>query len=484
MNSTVQIGDITIHRIVEQQQAFSAALDFLPTLTAECLAENRPWLAPRALDEADRLVLCFQSYVIRTPHHTVLVDSCIGNDKDRPARPTWHRKTDDAFIGGLAAVGLSVEDIDVVMCTHLHADHVGWNTRLQDGSWVPTFPRARYLFSARELEYWTAQHAETPIAAIEDSVLPIVAANRAELVSQRPRARRPYPPAAHPGPHARPFRRAPRPRPGRGGADRRPDPLAAAGALSGAVHVRRHRPARRPRTPAAAFLEHYCDTATLCCTAHFPSPSAGLYPALGRRVPLRERGGLTPGQPAPRSAVDRKPAEVLGRHDRLADRPQRQRRQLQMRPGERNADDGDGQQQPPRSGGPAPATSRRAPATAGCPAGRAGRCRYPPGRSAPRAAPRGSRTAAACRRRCEKAARAQGRPMMVIARMTAAISQPIAIQSPPVTIQSTLSSRLTGDIGVGPRAGVTSKHGGPRPWMQTGGLGAFRRGNDFVRPDG
>ena len=109
-------------------------------------------------------MLCFQSYVVRTPHHTVLVDSCIGNDKDRPRYPTWHRKTDDAFMRGLAEVGLTVDDIDVVMCTHLHADHVGWNTRLEDGRWVPTFPRARYLFSARELAYWQQRHAETPLA--------------------------------------------------------------------------------------------------------------------------------------------------------------------------------------------------------------------------------------------------------------------------------------------------------------------------------
>ncbi len=275
MNSTIELGDVTIHRIVEQQQAFSSALDFFPTLTPECLAENRPWLAPQALDEADRLVLCFQSYVIQTPHHIVLVDSCIGNDKERPARPSWHRKTDDAFIGGLAAVGLSVEDIDVVMCTHLHADHVGWNTRLRDGRWVPTFPRARYLFSARELDHWTAQSAQTPIAAIEDSVLPIVAANRAELVSSD---------------HALDDHVRLLPSPGH-----TPDHFAVrlgrgqdAAVLTGDLI---HSPlqARYPdlsmwadtdRAQAAHtrrwFLEHYCDTATLCCTAHFPSPSAGL----------------------------------------------------------------------------------------------------------------------------------------------------------------------------------------------------------------
>jgi glyoxylase-like metal-dependent hydrolase (beta-lactamase superfamily II) len=274
MNTTFRVGDITIHRIVEKQYGFSPALKFLPTLTAEGLAENRAWLAPEALDEADRLVLCFQSYVVRTPHHTVLVDTCIGNDKDRPTRPGWHRKTDDAFIGGLAAVGLSVDDIDIVMCTHLHADHVGWNTRLRDGRWVPTFPRARYLFSARELEYWTAVHAKAPIGAMADSVLPIVAANRTDLVTSEhvlDNHVRLLPTPGHTPDHFAV----------RLGRDR--DEAVLTGDLI-------HSPlqARYPELsmssdfdPAQAattrrgFLERYCDTSTLCCTAHFPSPSTG-----------------------------------------------------------------------------------------------------------------------------------------------------------------------------------------------------------------
>ncbi len=274
MKTTFHLGDITIHRIVEQQTGFRAARDFLPTLTAEALDENRAWLAPEALDAEDRLILCFQSYVVRTPHHTVLVDSCIGNDKDRPTRPTWHLKTDTAFIDGLAAVGLSVQDIDVVMCTHLHADHVGWNTRLQDGRWVPTFPRARYLFSARELAHWTAENAKSPIAAMVDSVLPIVAANRADLITSE---------------HALDDHVRLLPTPGH-----TPDHFAVrlgrgsdAAVLAGDLI---HSPvqARYPEMSMAAdfdpaqaattrrgFLERYCDASTLCCTAHFPAPSAG-----------------------------------------------------------------------------------------------------------------------------------------------------------------------------------------------------------------
>src|SRR5690348_724379 len=129
MRTTFNVDDMTIHRIVEQEQGFTPVLEFLPGLSRERLDENRSWMEPAALDpETEKLVLCFQSYVVKTPHHTVLVDSCIGNDKIRPTREAWNKKNDDHYMRALAAAGVSVEDIDYVMCTHLHADHVGWNT--------------------------------------------------------------------------------------------------------------------------------------------------------------------------------------------------------------------------------------------------------------------------------------------------------------------------------------------------------------------
>ncbi len=143
-------GDMTIHRIVEQEGPFIPALDMIAGLTPELLAENRHWLQPAALDDNDVLQLCIQSYVVKTPHHTIMVDSCIGNDKPRKGRPAWNMKTDDTYMRGLAAAGFSVNDIDYVFCTHLHVDHVGWNTRLENGRWVPTFPNARYVFGKQE----------------------------------------------------------------------------------------------------------------------------------------------------------------------------------------------------------------------------------------------------------------------------------------------------------------------------------------------
>jgi glyoxylase-like metal-dependent hydrolase (beta-lactamase superfamily II) len=179
--TSFRIGDMTIHRVVESEAPFMDAMEFLPGLTPKVLDEHRSWLEPAALEPATgKLIFCFQSYLVRTPHHVVLIDSCVGNDKNRPTRPNWHMKTDQTYMSALASAGISVEDIDYVMCTHLHPDHVGWNTRLENGRWVATFPNARYVFSDRELAYWTERNAQDSVGCIVDSVLPIVAANRAE----------------------------------------------------------------------------------------------------------------------------------------------------------------------------------------------------------------------------------------------------------------------------------------------------------------
>src|SRR5512133_4089481 len=114
MRTNFTVDDMTIHRIVEQEAGFTPILEFLPSLSRELLDENRSWMEPAALDPGGMAVLCFQSYVVKTPHHTILVDACIGNDKPRP-RPKWNMKTDDTYMRALAAAGLGVEDIDVVM---------------------------------------------------------------------------------------------------------------------------------------------------------------------------------------------------------------------------------------------------------------------------------------------------------------------------------------------------------------------------------
>ena len=275
MSLKLAVGDLTIHRIIEQETTFLPALDLLPTLTPELLAENRPWLqGTGALDSKDVLILCFQSYIVKTPHHTILIDSCIGNDKPRPLRPNWNMKTDNTYMRMLATAGFAVEDIDFVMCTHLHTDHVGWNTRLDGDRWVPTFPNARYIFGKDEFDYWTEQNAKTPAPAFVDSVLPVVEARRAEIVRNDyeigDHLRILSTPGHTPGHVAFTFGR------GRDAAvfsgDLMHSPLQTRyPELSVKFDVD---PARAAST-RRGFLERYCDTDTLCCTAHFPSPSMG-----------------------------------------------------------------------------------------------------------------------------------------------------------------------------------------------------------------
>jgi glyoxylase-like metal-dependent hydrolase (beta-lactamase superfamily II) len=275
MNLTFAAGDLSIHRVIEQETAFLPALEMFPALPGELLAENRSWLRQaKALDDDDGLILCFQSYVVKTPHHTILIDSCIGNDKPRPTRPKWHMKTDHTYLSGLKAAGFSVADIDVVMCTHLHPDHTGWNTRLENGQWVPTFPNARYIFGRTEFNHWTAQNAKAEVPTFVDSVLPVVEANRAELVGDDFTIgdhMRILPTPGHtPGHAAFAFGK---------GKD-------AAIFTGDAMHspLQTRFPDLSPKfdaDPLAAaktrrsLLERLCDTDTLCCTAHFPSPSAG-----------------------------------------------------------------------------------------------------------------------------------------------------------------------------------------------------------------
>ncbi len=184
MMTPIKLQDITIHAVVEQQGAWFDARTFFPSLTKEMLEENRSWLAPSFLDQADKLVFCVQSFVIKTPHHNILVDACVGNHKQRPTRPFWNMLNGNRFEKALSAAGLGVGDIDYVMCTHLHTDHVGWNTRLENGRWVPTFPNARYLMADRELAHWTQREKEDPqsVPWITDSVLPIIAARREQIV--------------------------------------------------------------------------------------------------------------------------------------------------------------------------------------------------------------------------------------------------------------------------------------------------------------
>ena len=142
------------------------------------------------MSDDDQVILSFNSYLIRTERSTILVDACCGNHKERPSRPAFSNLNTN-FLGVLSAAGAKPEDIDYVIFTHLHWDHVGWNTKKVDGEWVPMFPNARYIMARREYEYWDHLFASGVDSdsihkihedAFEDSVRPILRADRAVLV--------------------------------------------------------------------------------------------------------------------------------------------------------------------------------------------------------------------------------------------------------------------------------------------------------------
>jgi glyoxylase-like metal-dependent hydrolase (beta-lactamase superfamily II) len=271
----LRIGDIAIRRILESEQALFPAKTFFPTLTQNVLDANRDWLYPRYIEPGtDKLVLAVQSYVVQTPHHIILVDSCVGNHKPRPARPFWHQQTSDRYERNLAAAGFGVGDIDFVMCTHLHVDHVGWNTRLENGRWVPTFPKARYLFSARELNFWTERERTDPTTCpwITDSVLPIVAAQRSESVSSSHELNdlvRCIPTPGHTIDHFAVQVGKPNADAVITG-DMIHSPLQARYPELGMFADYDQEQGKRTRR---AMLGRFADTPTLICPAHFPSPS-------------------------------------------------------------------------------------------------------------------------------------------------------------------------------------------------------------------
>ncbi len=177
-------GDIRVDSVIEHVGPFADPLEMYPDATREAVDRHRPWMEPHHYHaESGTCVMAFQSYLIRTGRHTILVDTCVGENKQRH-RPGW---TDARWpwMDNLKAHGVQPEEIDFVMCTHLHPDHVGWNTQLRDGRWVPSFPNAKYLFSEGEYAHWLAEYrAGNPRgAAFEDSVLPVMEAGRASLVT-------------------------------------------------------------------------------------------------------------------------------------------------------------------------------------------------------------------------------------------------------------------------------------------------------------
>ena len=278
MNFGGIIGQITWHRIIETEGP-EFKIDFLlPDAAPLEIDAHRDWMEPRFLEPGtNRLIMATQSYVLKTQNYTILIDSCVGNDKERRFYAPWSRRSGSRYLENLASIGCSVDDIDFVLCTHLHADHVGWNTRLVDGRWVPTFPNARYVFAKTEFEYWSEVNRKGKKysdGCIDDSVLPVIEANQAEIVEDNYAFNNQVwfePTPGHTPGHVSIALKS-------GGKN---------AIISGDVV---HTPVqcREPHWSAVGcsdriqsaktrktFLDRYCETETLVMTGHFPSPSVG-----------------------------------------------------------------------------------------------------------------------------------------------------------------------------------------------------------------
>ena len=177
---TWQIGDVKVTRIVEFETTGGTRF-LLPEATYDAIREIE-WLIPHFADPGGKLKMSIHALVVEAPARRIIVDTCIGNDKPRTMEPWSHLQT--SFLTDLEGAGFGRETIDTVICTHLHVDHVGWNTMLVDGKWIPTFPNARYLIGRAEYEYWRGEAVgEDPVTSpFHDSVKPVWDAGLVDLV--------------------------------------------------------------------------------------------------------------------------------------------------------------------------------------------------------------------------------------------------------------------------------------------------------------
>jgi glyoxylase-like metal-dependent hydrolase (beta-lactamase superfamily II) len=262
-----RIGDVTVTRVVEIENAFRGTW-LLPDATAEAV-QAVEWLRPRFADEDGRLRMSAHSLVIESQGLTIVVDTGVGNDKERPDVPGWHQRS-GPFLADLADAGFAREAVDRVVCTHLHSDHVGWNTMREDERWVPTFGKARYLFVRPEYDHWAAHPGEP----FEDSVRPVVEAGLVDWTGSDARITDEV--FLDPTPGHTP-----------GHVCVRISSRGEEAVISGDIL---HHPvqcanphwattfdvdADRARQTRLAFLERYADTSVLVFGTHFATPSAG-----------------------------------------------------------------------------------------------------------------------------------------------------------------------------------------------------------------
>lgn len=286
-----RIGEVEVWRVLESVTPFATVNWFFPDIDPDLLARERGRLEPHGLRHdpetgKDWILLPIQAFLLRTPDSLILVDACVGNDKTLPALDFWHMQRSGRFMAALAAAGASPADVTHVMCTHLHVDHVGWTTTLEDGRWVPTFPNARVLATRADLDHARSAAEANPegtAAAIwRESLAPLLEAGCFDMVPSDhsiDRLVRLRPTPGHTPGHVSVEIAAPA------------GPAAAAAAAGGAITgdlmhspLQIAAPEMSPRVDAdpdlaartrRAFVEDMADSGRMVLATHFPLPSAG-----------------------------------------------------------------------------------------------------------------------------------------------------------------------------------------------------------------
>jgi glyoxylase-like metal-dependent hydrolase (beta-lactamase superfamily II) len=185
---TKRFGTISIDRVEENGRFLFPPSWLFRDIDVAFVEKYKAALGPALIDEqSNALVVSFHSYLIRAGARTILVDTCNGNCKPRPGVPWQDGLTADTYLTNLKRLGLQPRDIDIVLCTHLHGDHVGWNTSLVDGRWTPTFPNARYVMSRQDYDYFEplshTQGGQKPKhLAFPDSILPVAEAGLVDFI--------------------------------------------------------------------------------------------------------------------------------------------------------------------------------------------------------------------------------------------------------------------------------------------------------------
>ncbi|MGY0071660.1 MBL fold metallo-hydrolase [Streptomyces sp. QTS137] len=184
----ITLGVVSITRVWEYFGSVEMTPEtFFPESSKEIWEAGDKWLAPHFLDSETNIVnSAIQTWLLRSEGKTILVDTGVGNHKERPYAPVWsHLETD--FMANLARAGVQPEDVDIVINTHLHIDHVGWNTYLDGRRWVPTFPNATYLMPKDDFDFWNPENGHQPLLSrgnqnvFEDSVAPVHQAGLTQL---------------------------------------------------------------------------------------------------------------------------------------------------------------------------------------------------------------------------------------------------------------------------------------------------------------